>query len=111
MFFREPAANGFGPEYDSAGELREVFWETIPDWKLCVESESTQVFLEWFRFGLFMKTEWRPEDLPESEAQKFWRGYLAQVFVASPLMRLVLLRTFDDSAVAGKGEKGKGTNV
>ncbi|POR36335.1 Uncharacterized protein TPAR_03461 [Tolypocladium paradoxum] len=52
MFFREPAANGFGPEYDRAGDLREAFWAAIPDWKLRVESESARVVLEWFRFGL-----------------------------------------------------------
>jgi hypothetical protein len=73
MFFRKPAPNGFGPEYDRASELREAFWETIPDWKRWVESETTQVFLEWFRFGLFMKPEWRPKDLPENQAQEFWR--------------------------------------
>ncbi|KAM5441253.1 hypothetical protein MferCBS31731_003682 [Microsporum ferrugineum] len=73
MFFRKPAENGFGSEYDRASELREVFWGTIPEWKLQVESEPTQVFLEWFRFGLFMKPEWRPKDLPENEAKEFWR--------------------------------------
>ncbi|KAL2753551.1 hypothetical protein ACRALDRAFT_1035483 [Sodiomyces alcalophilus JCM 7366] len=72
MFFREPASNGFGPEYDRAGELREAFWNTIPDWKIWAENEATQVFLEWFRFGLFMKPEWRPQDLSESEAREFW---------------------------------------
>ncbi|EEQ27986.1 hypothetical protein McanCB56680_006208 [Microsporum canis] len=73
MFFRKPAENGFGPEYDRASELRDVFWGTIPEWKLQVESEPTRVFLEWFRFGLFMKPEWRPKDLPENEAKEFWR--------------------------------------
>lgn len=28
--FRKPAANGFGPEYDGAEELREIFWGIIP---------------------------------------------------------------------------------
>ncbi|KAF4996595.1 hypothetical protein FDECE_12364 [Fusarium decemcellulare] len=72
MLFRKPAPNGFGPEYDRADELREAFWGTIPDWKLWNECETTQAFLEWFRFGLFMKPEWRPKDLPEDEAQSFW---------------------------------------
>ncbi|KAF5137346.1 hypothetical protein E5D57_001124 [Metarhizium anisopliae] len=73
MLFRESAANEFGPEYDRASELREAFWDTIPDWKLWVESEPCRVFLEWFRFGLFMKPEWRPDDLAEEDAREFWR--------------------------------------
>lgn len=72
MLFSRPAPNGFGPEYDRADELREAFWGTIPDWKMWNQSESTQVFLQWFRFGLFMKPEWRPKDLPENEMQDFW---------------------------------------
>ena len=55
MFFRKRAANGFGQEYDRAHELREAFWGAIPTWKLRYESEATQTFLEWFRFGLFLK--------------------------------------------------------
>ncbi|RYO85642.1 hypothetical protein DL766_008813 [Monosporascus sp. MC13-8B] len=72
MLFRKPAPNGFGPEYDRADELREAFWGTIPDWRLWNQSEATQTFLEWFRFGLFMKPEWRPQDLLEDEIQDFW---------------------------------------
>lgn len=26
MLFRRPAPNGFGPEYEGSGELREAFW-------------------------------------------------------------------------------------
>ncbi|KAM5473641.1 hypothetical protein MauCBS54593_002438 [Microsporum audouinii] len=98
MFFRKPAENGFGPEYDHASELREVFWGTIPEWKLQVESEPTQVFLEWFRFGLFMKPEWRPKDLPENETKEFWRENIQvvegilHVFV---IQSLVLLRKYE----------------
>ncbi|KAF2799240.1 hypothetical protein K505DRAFT_321309 [Melanomma pulvis-pyrius CBS 109.77] len=73
MLFRKPSPNGFGPEYEGANELREAFWATIPDWKQWDQSETTQAFLEWFRFGLFMKPEWRPKDLPEDERQDFWR--------------------------------------
>lgn len=72
MLFGKSAPNGFGPEYDRADELREAFWGGNSDWKLWNESETTQAFLEWFRFGLFMKPEWRPKDLPEDEAQGFW---------------------------------------
>ncbi|KAK3938220.1 hypothetical protein QBC46DRAFT_441228 [Diplogelasinospora grovesii] len=73
MVFRKPAPNGFGPGYDRADELREAFWSTIPDWKQWNQSEATQTFLEWFRFGRFMKPEWRPKDLPDDEAQDYWR--------------------------------------
>jgi hypothetical protein len=70
--FRKRAANGFGPEYPHADELRRAFWESIPHWKRWNESEATQVFLEWFRFGLFMKAEWRPDSLPENQKESFW---------------------------------------
>ncbi|KAK0636618.1 hypothetical protein B0T17DRAFT_519523 [Bombardia bombarda] len=74
MLFRKPAPNGFGPEYEGAAELRQAFWDAIPKWKkLWSESESTQVFLEWFKFGLFLKPEWRPKDLEEDQAQEYWR--------------------------------------
>ncbi|KAK3337700.1 hypothetical protein B0T19DRAFT_348920 [Cercophora scortea] len=73
MFFRGPADNGFGTEYDGAGELREAFWGAIPRWKHWNESEATTTFLEWFRFGLFMKAEWRLKDLPEEEKEDYWR--------------------------------------
>ena len=73
MLFRKPASNGFGPEYDRADKLRDAFWGAIPDWRQCNQSKSTQIFLEWFRFGLFMKPEWRPADLSEAERQSFWR--------------------------------------
>ncbi|GAW25487.1 putative aminoglycoside [Rosellinia necatrix] len=74
MFFRKPAPNGFGSEYDCTGELREAFWGTIPDWMRWNQSEAIQTFLEWFRFGLFTKPEWRSQDLPNNEIQDFWGG-------------------------------------
>ncbi|KAI0541620.1 hypothetical protein GGR58DRAFT_455543 [Xylaria digitata] len=73
MLFRKSAPNGFGPEYDRADELREAFWGTIPDWRQANQSEATLAFLEWFKFALFMKPEWQPEDLPEDVMQDFWR--------------------------------------
>lgn len=79
MLFRKSASNGFGKEYDGADELRDAFWGAIPEWKLWNESEPTRAFLEWFRFGLFMKPEWRPEDLPEHEAQDYWRENIRAV--------------------------------
>ncbi|PGH11751.1 hypothetical protein AJ80_07012 [Polytolypa hystricis UAMH7299] len=72
MLFRKPAPNGFGPEYSYADELREAFWGAIPDWEQWNRSEATHAFLEWFRFGLFMKPEWRPKDLTHEEKQQFW---------------------------------------
>ncbi|KAI1464284.1 uncharacterized protein F4812DRAFT_452934 [Daldinia caldariorum] len=70
--FRKRALNGFGLEYDRAHELREAFWGAIPDWGQWNRSEATQVFLEWFKFGLFMKPEWMPKNLSENEKQQFW---------------------------------------
>ncbi|KAJ8125628.1 hypothetical protein O1611_g8010 [Lasiodiplodia mahajangana] len=72
MFFRRPAENGFGPEYDRAEELREAFWNAIPEWERWNRSEATKAFLEWYEFGLFMKPEGRPKDLSEDEKQQFW---------------------------------------
>ncbi|KUJ14302.1 uncharacterized protein LY89DRAFT_686780 [Mollisia scopiformis] len=72
MLFREPASNGFGAEYAHADELRNTFWGAIPEWKKWNESEATRVFLEWFRFGLFMKAEWRPDGLDEEEKEAYW---------------------------------------
>ncbi|MCJ1387069.1 hypothetical protein MMC17_010198, partial [Xylographa soralifera] len=72
MLFREPASNGFGAEYEHADEVRHAFWGAIPEWKKWNESEATRVFLEWFRFGLFMKAEWRPDGLDEEEKEAYW---------------------------------------
>lgn len=71
--FRRSAPNGFGQEYERANELRDVFWGAIPEWKTWQESEAVQAFLKWFRFGLFLKPEPRPRDLPEDKSQEFWR--------------------------------------
>ncbi|PQE28762.1 kinase-like domain protein [Rutstroemia sp. NJR-2017a WRK4] len=72
MLFRESAPNGFGAEYAHADELRDAFWGAIPEWRTWNESEATRVFLEWFRFALFMKAEWRPKDLDEEEKERYW---------------------------------------
>ncbi|KAL7960350.1 hypothetical protein V8C34DRAFT_276930 [Trichoderma compactum] len=72
MLSREDALNQFGPEYECADELREAFWNNIPNWKRWNESEATQIFLEWFKFGLFMKPEWRPDDLSGEERDGYW---------------------------------------
>ncbi|KAL6816183.1 hypothetical protein V8C40DRAFT_254668 [Trichoderma camerunense] len=79
MLFREPAPNGFGPEYDRSDELREAFWSTIPKWKRWNKSEATQTFLEWFKFGLFMKPEWRSDDLSDDEKEDYWRENIRAV--------------------------------
>ncbi|KAL7620888.1 hypothetical protein AAE478_008198 [Parahypoxylon ruwenzoriense] len=72
MLFRKPAPNGFGPEYSHADKLRDTFWGAIPEWERWNRSEATQTFLEWFRFGLFLKPEWRPRHLSGDEKRQFW---------------------------------------
>ncbi|KAL2830754.1 hypothetical protein BDW59DRAFT_158201 [Aspergillus cavernicola] len=72
MLFRKTAPNGFGPEYGRAKELREAFWGTIPEWGDWNTSEATQLFLEWFRFGLFMKPKWLFLGLSEDETAAYW---------------------------------------
>lgn len=73
MLFRKSAPNGFGAEYAYADELRDAFWGAIPEWRMWNASEATQVFLEWFRFGLFMKAEGRPNGLYEEEKERYWK--------------------------------------
>ncbi len=31
------------------------------------------MFLQWFRFGLFMKPDWRPSDLTAEGKDNYWR--------------------------------------
>lgn len=73
MLFRESAPNGFGAEYAHADELRDAIWGAIPEWRTWNGSEATRVFLEWFRFGLFMKAERRPGGLDEEEKERYWK--------------------------------------
>lgn len=74
MVFGEYAPDGFGAEYAHADELGDAFWGAISEWKARNPCEATEVFLEWFRFGLFMKAEWRPHDLNEETRE----GYRAE---------------------------------
>lgn len=73
MLFRKSAPNGFGAEYAYAAELRDAFWGAIPEWRRWNASEATRIFLEWFRFGLFMKAEWRPGGLDEEAKKRYWK--------------------------------------
>ncbi|KAL8838645.1 MAG: hypothetical protein Q9170_002053 [Blastenia crenularia] len=71
--FRKPANNLFGAEYDSADELRNTFWNSIPEWKQQNQSEATKEFMKWFRFSQFMQPAAPPSDASESEKQAFWQ--------------------------------------
>ncbi|KAL9030183.1 MAG: hypothetical protein Q9196_001667 [Gyalolechia fulgens] len=72
--FRKRAANLFSPEFDRADELRDAFWDAIPDWKRWNQSAATEKFLQWFRFGLFMKPEpLLDHGILDSAKQAFWR--------------------------------------
>lgn len=73
MILRKSALNGFGAEYAYANELRDPFWSAILVWRVWNAREATRVFLEWFRFGLFMKAEWRPDGLNEEEKERYWK--------------------------------------
>ncbi|KAL8648445.1 MAG: hypothetical protein Q9210_004985 [Variospora velana] len=70
--FREHADNQFGPEFDRADELRDAFWGSIPDWKRCNQSAATKEYLEWFRFGEFMKPEPPDYSMSAEEKRAFW---------------------------------------
>ena len=87
MLFRKPADNGFGAEFDGANKFRVAFWGAIPDWEWWNQSEATQVFLEWFKFGLFMKPEWGPSGFASQGEGRFLarehpgcRGRLGKAF-------------------------------
>lgn len=70
--FRRAAPNGFGIEYEGAGELREAFWGAIPEWRARYHGESGQEFLKWFRFALFLKAE-PPMDKASLESKfEYW---------------------------------------
>ncbi|KAF8816591.1 hypothetical protein BYT27DRAFT_6380477 [Phlegmacium glaucopus] len=71
-FFRRQALNGFGEQYNNAAELRKAFWGAIPKWEAHYESEATRVFLEWYRFGSFLKVEWRSPELADLAKDSFW---------------------------------------
>lgn len=72
MLFKKSASNRFGAEYEHADELRDAFWGGIAEWKKWNESEATRVFLEWFRFRMFMKAKWRSDGLDEKEKEAYW---------------------------------------
>ncbi|KAM3547134.1 hypothetical protein MY1884_009717 [Beauveria asiatica] len=72
MLFRRGAPNGFGPEYPHADELRSTFWDAIPEWKTCWESQGVRDFMEWFRFALFLRPEYCPKEKSMAEKCEFW---------------------------------------
>jgi len=75
MLFREFAQNDFGPEFPQAEELRQAFWEAIPKWKAWSEHEATVVYLEWYRFALFLKPAEPDDDISE---QELWNVFWAE---------------------------------
>ena len=72
MLFRKGAPNGHGSEYLQADELRAAFWETIPKWKVQMEGQGAQDFLEWFRFARLMKPEYCSNKILKVEKMEFW---------------------------------------
>lgn len=72
MLFRRGAPNGFGAEYPHADELRSAFWDAIPKWKACWESQGVRDFMEWFRFALFLRPEYCPKEKSLAEKWEFW---------------------------------------
>jgi len=76
MLFREFAQNEFGREYPRADELRSAFWDAVPKWKGWYEHEATGVFLEWFRFALFLKSA--PADPDQVAEEELWEVFWAE---------------------------------
>lgn len=50
----------------------------IPD-RRSGTSAKRQVFLQWFRLGLFLKPEWRSQDLHPDETRDSWREHIGMV--------------------------------
>jgi len=74
LLFREFAQNDFGPEFPRADELRQAFWEAIPKWKAWYDHEATVVFLEWYRFALFLS----PAEPDEVDEPELWNVFWAE---------------------------------
>ena len=72
MLFRKGAPNGFGDEYPHADQLRNAFWDAIPKWKTCFQSQGARDFIEWFRFALFMQPEYCSSKISKEEKWVFW---------------------------------------
>jgi hypothetical protein len=72
-FLGNSTPNGFGAEYAHADELHDAFWDATPQWRTWNGSKATTVFLEWSRFGLFMKTEWRPGTFDKEKKEGYWK--------------------------------------
>jgi len=75
MLYREFAQNDFGPEFPRAEELRQAFWDAIPKWKAWHKHEVTVVYLEWYRFALYLKPA-EPDD--EIDEQELWNVFWAE---------------------------------
>lgn len=67
MLFRESAPNGLGAE-NAHDELRDAFGGA---WN---GSGATSVFLEWFRFGVLIKADWRQDGLDKKGEAADWKG-------------------------------------
>jgi hypothetical protein len=86
---RNLQTNGFGAEYPHADELRDAFWGAIPEWRTWNKSETTKGFMEWFRFGLFMKAEWKPDDLNREDNEGYWKENISVEGVLGKYERIV----------------------
>lgn len=73
LLFRRFSENRFGKEYDHADQLREAFWDAIPQWKKWQKSDAVETFLEWWRFGQYMQPQAKNQDLSTEEQEGYWQ--------------------------------------
>ncbi|KAI4188580.1 MAG: hypothetical protein L6R41_002048 [Letrouitia leprolyta] len=71
--FRKPAANFHGDELDRAEDLRNAFWDAIPEYQEWNASTATKEFLKWYMFGGLMKPEAPLDEVSKADKDVFWQ--------------------------------------
>ncbi|KAJ5322892.1 hypothetical protein N7452_011181 [Penicillium brevicompactum] len=79
----EPTFELFASE---SGDLRQAFWDEIPLWKQAVASKASQIFLDFYSFGLYLKADALPDRNADLAAkEQYWKkniefveGFLGQ---------------------------------
>lgn len=67
-----------------SGELRQAFWDEIPLWKQEMELKGSQIFLDLYSFGFYLKADALPDSKVDSarrnstgrRTQGLWKDFL-----------------------------------
>lgn len=72
LFWEDPKGNQKVGEHTL--ELREAFWDEIPEWKIQIDSKATRIFLEWYEFGRSMRVlPPREDDTTPEQRRELWK--------------------------------------